>query len=342
MAYASYKGTEFAYGCKVLETRNEKNLKEFRYPNLSGAEHEDLGELPQVFMLQVQIPGDAGPPYDLQTLMSLYQERTPGSLYLPGRGVFQCYFRKFLNTGRQGSNGLIEIELEFVETLLPSLTLERQNDELEDMDETNRQLQEIETIVSGPPLLFGTELTVAQGIYDSVLAFAQQGQQTVGDLNRRITEIKDAVERPYNELQRLAADVEQVANQAQSLYRSIIKYADLPYTIARRLKNTQNLLTSVARRFLPPPIDRFGRVIGELYFGPTLTHRVVNNETLQLISLRYYGTGMAWECLAEANGIPDGNNLKAGQLIVIPDFAVGQKIEIKPGKARIAHATCNS
>lgn len=344
MALPSYKGTEFAYGFKLLTGAQERDLKEHKYPNLPGAEHEDLGALPQVFSVELMIPWDATPPNDLQTLLDLYDEGTPGPLYLPGRGIFHCYLRKLQSLGKEGTKGRKEVQLEFVETLQEDLTLERSPDELEDLAEADRQLSEVEEIVSAPPSVFSTSFQVAQGIYDQALDFAVSARRQVADLTRRITDIQAAVERPYNELVRLSAEVEQVANQAESLYRSVVKYADLPYTIARRLKNTKNILTSVARRFLPPPVDRLGRAIGEQFHARTLVHKVVAGETLQLIALRYYGTGMIWECLAEVNGIADGNALRTGDLLVIPNFEgrPAKKLEIKPGKTRIGHATCDS
>ena len=85
-------------------------------------------------------------------------------------------------------------------------------------------------------------------------------------------------------------------------------------------------------------------MIGEQFHGRTLTHRVITGDTLQSISLQYYQSGLLWECLAEANGIPDANALKVGDIIVIPDFdgKAPQKLEIKPGKARLGHATCDT
>lgn len=343
MATASFKGTNFNYGVKDLTVSDERDLKEHRYPNLNGAEHEDLGTMPQVFSIQVTIPGNAAPPDDLQTLKELFSEDTPGPLYLPGRGLFQCFFRKLTDTTIAGSNGRKELQLEFVETLQEDLTLERSPDELEDLEETDRQLAALQEITSEPPSVFSTAFAVAQGVYDQVLEYTIAARQQVAALNRKITDIQDAVERPYNELQRLAAEVEMVGNNAQSLYQSVIQYADLPYTIARRLKNTSNRLTSIARRFLPPPVDRSGRVIGEQFHGRTLVHRVIAGDTLQTVSNKYYGSGMMWECLAEANGVSDGNGLKVGQILVIPDFEgrPARKLEIKPGKTRLGQATCH-
>lgn len=342
MPTASFKGTSFFYGMKDLTVSRERDLKEHRYPNIDGAEHEDLGTMPQVFTLLATIPGNATAPNDLQTLVDLFEEDTPGSLYLPGRGIFQCFFRRCMDTTVEGQAGRKELELEFVETLQEDLTLERSPDEMEDMAEADRQLQVLETVAAGPPSVFSTALAVAQGVYDQVLDFAVGARQQVAALNRRIIEIQDAVERPYNELLRLSAEVEMVANNAASLQRSVIQYADLPYTLARRLQNTANILTSVARRFLPPPVDRAARVIGEQFYGRTLVHRVVAGETLQSVAAKYYGSGLHWECIAEVNGISDVNALRTGDLLVLPDFEgrPQRKLEIKPGKTRIGQATC--
>lgn len=344
MPTASYKGTEFPYGFKVLEGQRERDLKTHKYPNLPGADVEDLGELAQRFTVQALLPEAAAAPSDFATLSDLFSEGTPGYLYLPGDGTYWCYFQKLQKSGREGAGGLLEIEMEFLEALGEDLTIERTRDELEDMEEVARVMLEIEEIVIEAPPVESTLLSVALGIYDQVLDFVVAGRQAVSDLTRQIEAIQDAVERPYNELVRLAAEVEQTANAAVSLYRSVIQYADLPYTLARRLKNTYNILTSVARRFMPPQVDRSGRVIGERLHGRTLTHRVVAGDTLQSVSLRYYGVGLLWECLAEANGISDGNALAVGDLIVIPDFGgkPPQKLEIKPGKARLGHATCDT
>lgn len=344
MPNASYKGTEFPFGVKHLEGQRERDLKTHRYPNLPGADVEDMGEQPQIFTLQAMIPAMARPPADFQTLSDLFAESTPGPLYLPGRGTFWCYFHKLMDTGREGTNSLKEIQMEFLEALQENLTLERTRDELEDIQEVDRQLLEVSDIIAQGATPAKTPLSVAEQIYSDVLHYVTTARQSIAGLTQQITDIKDAVERPYNELVRLAAEVEQTANQAAALYRSVIKYADLPWTIARRLKNTANILTSIARRFMPPPVDRSGRVIGEQFHGRTLTHRVASGDTLQLISLRYYGSGLEWECLAEANGISDGNGPKVGDLIIIPDFGgkPPQKVEIKPGKALIGHATCNS
>jgi nucleoid-associated protein YgaU len=344
MAVASYKGTDFIYGFKVLSVDRERDLKVFRYPNLNGAEHEDLGTMPLVFAVEVTIPGDAAAPNDRATLEALFEEDSPGPLYLPGRGLFLCYFRKFTDIAQAGSGGLLRAELEFVETLREDLTLERSPDELEDMAAADRELAALQTITAEPPSVFSTALATAQGIYDQVLDYTVTARQSVTSLTRRITEIQDAVERPYNELLRLSAVVEMTANQAASLYRSVIQYGDLPYTIARRLKNTKNILTSIARRFLPPPVDRAGRVIGEQYHGRTLVHRVVAGDTLQSVGLQYYGSGLVWECLAEANGIGDGNALAVGDLLVLPEFEgrPARKLEVKPGRTRLGHATCDT
>lgn len=344
MPNASYKGTEFLFGFKVLEGQRERDLKTHKYPNLPGADVEDLGEMPQIFTVTALLPKAASPPSDFATLSDMFGKNTPGTLYLPSRGTFWCYFHKLQETGREGAGGLIEIQMEFMEALQEDLSIERTRDELEDMNEVARVMLETEVIVLETPVVTNTPLSVAKALYQQVLDFVVVGRQTVADLTRQIEAIQDAVERPYNELVRLAAEVEQTANAAESLYRSVIQYADLPYTIARRLKNTRNILTSIARRFMPPQVDRSGKVIGEQFHGPTVTHRVVSGDTLQSISLTYYGSGLLWECLAEANGISDGNALAVGDLIVIPDFEgkPPRKIEIKPGKARLGRATCNT
>ena len=53
---------------------------------------------------------------------------------------------------------------------------------------------------------------------------------------------------------------------------------------------------------------------------PSRVHVVQKGDTLQAIALKYYGTRSAWTKIYEANkgGLPDKNQIKVGQQLVIP------------------------
>lgn len=359
MAFPSFIGFEFRFGFQVLEVARERDLQSQKYPNFSGAEHEDLGEMPLAFVVETRFPGTKEGLKDFSNVSDLFESDPPGELFLPGRGTFWCFFKKFKDTSQSGNKGFKTVEMEFVETLRPDLTIVRTPDELEDMGEAGKQVKNIqaqllgvppkqldkpETLPADPvlPPLKTTKLPTAKQFYDETLEFTKSAAQKVAGWQQDIRDIQDTVTRPYNELTRLAAEIEQTANTALSLYRSVIQYADLPYTLARRLKTTANLLTSIARRFLPPSVDASGQVIGSQFRGSVVTHSVVSGDTLQTISATYYGSAFLAECIAEANGIFDGNAISIGDILVLPDFGGKRpiKIEILPGKSRIGQSSC--
>jgi nucleoid-associated protein YgaU len=57
--------------------------------------------------------------------------------------------------------------------------------------------------------------------------------------------------------------------------------------------------------------------------GPTAivvrTYRIKRGDRLWLIAKHFYGDGHLWHKIADANGIPDPNDIHPGQVIIIPE-----------------------
>lgn len=311
---ASFKGFKFRFGIKLLNDEADHRMVEHEYPGVNGALVENLGRKLRTFEIETVFPATGFGGLDYLKLLDLADEIVPGHLILPGRPRALCFLKTIATVEREGGAGLKDVRLTFWETLDKNAALRPAPTGADVILTADDECGHAAAILKE-----STPLEKMKAVYASALAAIDAARQKIAVVTSALREIRQGVQRPFNELSRLAIDIETVANEIHGLARDLAKYPTLPFTVVRRLQNAGNTLTLIGRTFTAPPKSSDGAPLTNHMAGPVITHTVKPGDTLESICVEYYGSTEEVSCLAEWNGLRS-HRLRIGDVLVIPPF----------------------
>ena len=334
-------GAVFPNGLEALDRTFEMELAENHYPGAPGDEHEDLGDKALVIRARAELTTtyvngklDRSAEDWYSDLEAARDMRVPDILYLDNGASHRVWLRRL--TRRDISPDKIEAELEFVETLDESLKLVKvapapyQAVELIEAElaaieaaAIEANIPDIETFTAWTPpegAIVTPAVSRIAELYANAVAFVQAARGKLAEIKNKIVAIRNLGADFGAEMERLAADINELVIETTSLYNDFCADTMGTFAIGRSLRSTLNALKGIEIQLASPPIAR-GVVNKKAWKGKVKMTKVVEGDTLHIISLREYGSPHMWKDVAAANGIIDPMELTTGQEIILPKIA---------------------
>jgi len=141
-------------------------------------------------------------------------------------------------------------------------------------------------------------------------------EETLSKIKNRVRAIRQLVELPYNELNRLKFELGLCLLQCDLIKQESRKILDAPQ---RNYSAAEEML-----KYVYQYCQLITNEAGVMYTAARMvpkkeqTYIVQEEDTLQAISMKYYKTSNRWTDIAGANDITDPTTIAAGQQLLIP------------------------
>lgn len=318
----------FPRGVRSIDRNYGMELPEHHYFGSDGDEHEDGGFKATVIRCEAELMttyqnGNVDKTAEawFEDLLTARNQRKSDILFLDNGGSHLVWLRNF-NRRDRGPN-MIELQLEFVETLDENLaltvlppTIDEKIETIQD-DLVKIQEEAIEENIPVDKRRFLARWNQVMALYNQATEFVARTTTRVNDLQDRINSIQNLGAGLGRELDRLSADVGEMIGDSQNLFNSLATNPLGTFAIGRSVMDTINNLKAINIGLSPPPRSQ-GKVARGLIRQPVSLHKVAGGESLQAIAKNVYGSSALWTVIADANDLGDPMSIEAGTELVIP------------------------